>query len=346
MTIAPTSTFLAAWLPRDSRVAAALVLTVTALVASACGGDSGPGPTPVPNLVVTCPSNADVQSTGGPVVVTYPPPVSTGGAQPVTTTCSPPSGSPFEIGSTRVTCQARDAGTRTATCEFTVTVRPPPELRFTEYLAFGDSLTWGVASLPVANQFALLAPEPPPPHAYPNLLEQRLVAHYRNPVRPTVLNAGIGGEQAAVGGIARFRNVLLAFTPEVVLLMEGTNDLLRGQAGADDAIAALGQMVDEAKAQGRAIALATIPPQRQGSRRPVVPLTIPDFNDRIRALAASKNVPLVDVYDAMKDDMSLIGQDDLHPTVRGFELIAETFYAVIEANYERTATAMVTGQSR
>jgi lysophospholipase L1-like esterase len=325
---------IAAARPIDGRSIAILVVAGTALVAAACGS-SGPGPTPV-ELRITCPQNADAQSAdGGPVAVTYQQPATVGGSAPVTTTCSPQSGAMFAVGSTPVTCQARDANNRSASCQFTVAVRPPPELRYVRYVAFGDSITWGVASAPVTSQFALLAPEPPPFHAYPNVLEQRLIAQYRRPSSPTVLNAGIGGELAADGGLRRFRNLLLTFNPEVVLLMEGTNDLLRGQAGADDAIAALDTMIGQAQALGRVVCLATIPPQRLGSRRPVVPLLIPAFNDRIRELAIRRNVILVDVFNAMKDDLSLIGQDDLHPTVRGFEVIADRFFAAIKANFER-----------
>jgi lysophospholipase L1-like esterase len=330
--------FIAGGGPLIRRALAVLIGAGAAFAAGACGSD-GPGPTPV-ELRITCPQNADAQSAdGGPVAVTYQQPATVGGSAPVTTTCSPQSGTMFAVGSTPVTCQARDGNNRSASCQFTVAVRPPPELRYTRYVAFGDSITWGVASVPVTSQFALLAPEPPPFHAYPNLLEQRLIAQYRRPSSPTVLNAGIGGELAADGGLRRFRNVLLTFNPEVVLLMEGTNDLLRGQAGADDAIAALDTMIGQAQALGRVACLATIPPQRLGARRPVVPLLIPAFNDRIRELAIRRNVILVDVFNAMKDDLSLIGQDDLHPTVRGFEVIADRFFAAIKANFERTPGA-------
>ncbi|WP_318618939.1 HYR domain-containing protein [Priestia megaterium] len=40
----------------------------------------------------------------------------------VTTSCSPPSGSFFPIGTTPVTCTATDAVGNTATCSFTITV--------------------------------------------------------------------------------------------------------------------------------------------------------------------------------------------------------------------------------
>jgi lysophospholipase L1-like esterase len=309
-----------------------LIVAGTAFAAAACGS-SGPGPTPVAELRVTCPASVEGQSIdGGAAAVRFVQPVASGGKSPVTTTCSSQPGSLFAIGSTKVTCQSRDAENRSASCEFTVTVRPPP----VRYVAFGDSITWGVDSPPVVGQFALLAPEPPPPFAYPNLLEARLRSWYKPDVRPTVLNAGIGGEQAADGGLRRFRNVLLQYDSQVVLLMEGTNDLLRGQPGADDAIAALDTMIGQAQALNRTVFLATIPPQRGGGRRDAVARSIPLFNERIKALAASRNVVLVDVFRAM--DLTLIGRDDLHPTQRGFEVIADTFFTAIRTHFERSGT--------
>ena len=36
----------------------------------------------------------------------------------------------------------------------------------------------------------------------------------------------------------------------------------------------------------------------------------------------------------MQDNLSLIGEDNLHPTPQGFEVIAKTFYEAIVANLE------------
>jgi lysophospholipase L1-like esterase len=160
-----------------------------------------------------------------------------------------------------------------------------------------------------------------------------------------VVNAGVSGEFAASapgrpGGESRFRSVLLAHRPEVVLLMEGTNDLL-SPSGADAAIAALDRMIAEAISQNRRVCLATIPPQRpDGLRnRAEVAARVPPFNERIRSLAAARGVVLVDVYNAMKDDLSLIGLDDLHPTERGFGVIADTFVEAIRRHFAEGASA-------
>jgi lysophospholipase L1-like esterase len=286
--------------------------------------------------VLTCPAALEAESVDGlSMPVEFLAPQAAGGVAPVTTTCSTASGAAFSVGTTTVTCSAVDARGTTATCAFQVTVRPPPRLAYTRFLAFGDSLTAGTLSV-TPTQLIEVSPS-----AYPRILRNLLQSRYRLQT-PTIVNEGEPGEQASDAGIRRFRGVLLQHRPEVVLLMEGTNDLLGHTVGADRAIEALGVMIGEAASQNVRVALATIPPQRPGGlrNRDAVAALIPAFNDRIRALATASGVVLVDVHAAMAGDLSLLGLDDLHPTARGYEVIAETFFDAIRNNYEATgATA-------
>ena len=57
------------------------------------------------------------------VDVLYPPPAATDDCQLDSVTCTPPSGSPFPLGTTTVTCCASDKAGNTNCCSFTVTVR-------------------------------------------------------------------------------------------------------------------------------------------------------------------------------------------------------------------------------
>jgi lysophospholipase L1-like esterase len=311
--------------------------------AASCGS-SPVAPPPVPTLVVTCPANIVAQSPDGKgVSLTFETPQTAGGTPPITTTCSAESGATFDVGTSVVSCTARDTAGRTAVCSFAVNIQAPPRLIGARFVAFGDSLTEGVLSPPVSSSsisLYALAPElipliPSPPHSYPYMLERQLAERYRLQT-PVVLNEGIAGERAAEGGVQRFRGVLLQHRPDVVLLMEGTNDLLGLGSGAIVALEALRLMVREAKSQAARVGLATIPPQRAGGlrHRDAVAALIPSFNDQIRAMARSEEVTLIDVYDAMKDNLSLIGVDDLHPTEAGFRVIAEAFFESIKAAFE------------
>lgn len=257
----------------------------------------------------------------------------------MTVTCAPASGTAFPVGSTTVTCDAVDRANREASCSFFVSVTRP-RLVATRFLAFGDSLTLGVTS---AAPTILLANRP---DSYPFKLGTLLTARYQTQT-PESLNDGVGGETAArtpasqsVGRL-RLPGSLDANQPEVLLLMEGTNDLLSGQSGADNALIALEEMVTLGKGSSIRVFLATIPPQRPGGRRDRVAKMIPGFNDSIRQIAARQGVPLVDVYSALKDRLDLIGVDDLHPTPQGYDVIAQTFFEVIRATLEENPATAV-----
>ena len=272
-------------------------------------------------LAITCPSPIDAESSdGNPVSLTFESPRTTNGLAPVSTSCSMSAGSPFLVGSTTVSCEARDARGQLATCTFTVTVRPPPRLSYSKYLAFGDSLTEGVVSLaPTVLALDL-------PSSYPTVLRNLLRSRY--PAQSlSVINAGVAGEFASGDGVRRFRPALLTNQPEVVLLMEGTNDLLFQQRGIEPALTALETMMADAESLNVRVCLATIPPQRGGSfpDRSVVAALIPGFNDQVRALALRRNAVLIDVFAGMRDDLSLIGRDNLHPTEHGYEVMAGIF---------------------
>ena len=73
---------------------------------------------------ITCPSPVMTSLDGKPVGVTLTPTV-TGGVTPVSTTCSPPSGSLFPVGTTSFTCTAIDAKQQKASCTSGVVVKAP-----------------------------------------------------------------------------------------------------------------------------------------------------------------------------------------------------------------------------
>ena len=314
-----------------SRFTAALMLAALS-AAAGCGGSPStpPPPPPPPVLTLSCPAAVSVQSQDdNPVAVTFTAPAAAGGVAPISTSCSASSGGAFPVGQNTVTCSATDSRGTTATCAFMVTVQPAPRLRFTRFLAFGDSITYGVDSPPIRTAS--------PSFAYPEQLRQMLAARYRFQTID-MRNDGNPGELAHIGGVRRLRGAIQAGRSEVLLLMEGTNDLLAGQRGIDDGIAALRSMIREAKSLNVQVLLATIPPQRIG-RRPSAVLVVP-FNARVRTLATEENVPLVEVYDAMADRLPLlIGEDDLHPTQMGFTVIAEAFMQAIRTHLEEQPLA-------
>jgi Fibronectin type III domain len=78
----------------------------------------------VPVLSISCPSPVLTSPDGKPISVTLTPRVS-GGVAPVSTSCSPASGSPFSVGTTSFACTAVDAAQQKASCNSTVVVAAP-----------------------------------------------------------------------------------------------------------------------------------------------------------------------------------------------------------------------------
>lgn len=328
-----------------------LVMAAGLLALTACGSSPTTPPPPPAAPVVVCPAPVTIESPDNvPMPVTFTAPSATGGQAPVTVSCSAQSGSNFPLGLSMVTCTATDALQRQNSCSFSVNVTPTPRLAKTTFLAFGDSITAGVKSDPFVAQQARpfmrlfgLGPS----HSYPYKLNDLLGSRY---TRQLILvdNEGLGGELASVEltpdersvGEIRIRPVLQMYNPQVLLLMEGTNDLyFGGDKAVIYAIPSLDRMIREAQDRGTEVFLATVPPQRPG-RRPdrtnVAPL-IPGFNEEVRQLALRRNVVLVDVYSALNANLDLyIGDDDLHPTEAGFQKIAETFFDAIRQRLDVT----------
>lgn len=315
--------------------------TSTALllaVALGCGRSTSTSPSPVPTPVVAaptlaCPSAIELTTVGTSVPVTYDTPAAQGGTAPVTVACTPPSGQAFQLGTTEVRCTATDQGGQTGSCAFTVSVARLPTLSKTRFVAFGDSVTVGIVATenPARDPFYFLREVP---HAsYPTVLGQLLSARYGTQAI-TVVNAGKGGEKA-VDGVGRAYSVITTHRPDVLLLLDGYNDLGLGDAGVAPGIAAVNDIVKIARFQGVQVLLATLTPPNRQATRGLSGALVRDFNDGMRAIARGENLVLVDLYQAMSDDPNRYNSDDgRHPNEVGYRKIAETFFEVIRAELE------------
>jgi lysophospholipase L1-like esterase len=240
--------------------------------------------------------------------------------------CSPASGSAFPIGATPTECIATDQRQRIDTCVFTVTVTEPPRIGLTRFLAFGDSMTAGEVDAPNTVRGLAVHPE----LSYPEDLRIQLVSRYTSQAF-LVDNQGHSGETVVASNASRRLSGLLASGRyEVVLLMEGANDIAsRDSRDISRTVDALRFMVRDARSRGLRPFLGTLPPETGLARALVAP-----FNAQLKSMAASENIPVADVFEAFNGDFSLLGNDGLHPNVAGYKKIAETFFAVIKQNLE------------
>jgi len=211
-----------------------------------------------------------------------------------------------------------------------ITIAPPRALGATRYVAFGDSITWGATSAWDQGFFFLAANG-----GYVERLQLSLNTSH-SPQSFTVFNHGLPGE-AAVDALPRFRSVLMSRRPEVVLLLEGINDLA-GDVSISRIITALRQMIDTATGAGIPVLIATMFPtyattNPQGQYRPNGAAMVPAFNVEIRRLATGRlNVYLVDLEPVMRD-RHLVGNDGIHLTDAGFEVMSSTFLAAIQTAF-------------
>lgn len=293
-------------------------------------------PTPLPEekigrLALACPAPVQTQSFDGrPVPIGFELALATGGQAPVSVGCTPEPGHRFGIGTTEVSCSASDALQQAASCAFRVTVLAPPRLSATRFLAFGDSLTAGWVSSPTSQA------RPEATSAYPYLLERDLQSRYvTQTIR--VINAGAPGEDAR-DAVGRFRSVIGSQRPEVIMLMQGTNDLnpITG-GGVDVAARALESMVVHGQNGGADVLLMTIPP----SLRPGVDERVSPLNRAIKAIAARRRAVLVDAHDVVLNGscpgggtIPCIGADGLHPTAAGYRLMAEEVARIVVERYD------------
>lgn len=355
-------------MPIERLHGAALVMTV---LAAGCGSDPSPTTPTAPETptaaLMACPAAISRQSVDAlPVAVSWDPPTVAG--LPVDKgSCAPVSGTAFPIGSSSVTCTADQPSLATA-CSFLVTITPPDtSLRFTRFMAFGDSITEGFVSdaFPVpagtspvgilallraarGRTFPGISTAIQPLSAYPAQLLTLLAPAYATlPIGVT--NAGISGERAAQG-VSRIMGALQSARPEVLLLLEGINDIdlaaLLDQIGPRTGVldispiaADLRSMVLIAQGLGVEVLLATLTPVTfEEEASPGARAAVLNLNAEIRRMAIELGLGgAVDLHAILDGVPGIIGSDTLHPTAMGYRRMAEIFFAEIVSRYDNSS---------
>ena len=338
------------------------VVLVLSLLTAGCGDDAPTAPTPttpgtIAAALLSCPPSVQRQSVDAlPVTISWNLPTVAG--IPVDKgSCSPVSGSAFPIGTSTVTC-IPDQTTLASSCSFSITITPPtPKLRFTRFMAFGDSITAGEVSDSFLAPGVTAQGRPSlgvstavqPLSAYPAQLHNLLTPAYATQLI-SVANEGQSGETAA-NGASRLTASLLAGQPEVLMLFEGFNDIdvaipisiIVASIAAD-----LRSMALNAQVRGVEVLLATLTPvtDTREESHPGTRATIIALNTEVRNMATSLGLgDVVDLYAALDGVSGTIGTDGFHPTVAGYRRMADMFFAEIVSRYDITPRApSVTGR--
>ncbi len=188
-------------------------------------------------------------------------------------------------------------------------------------LAFGDSITYGCNSSSDG-----------PATGYPVLLERVLEPAFGGHF--ISVNAGRPGETTEEA-LGRFEAALDAADPDIVLLMEGTNDAFDG-APYEQTEDNLRYMVRAAQRRGIQVAIATIPPVISNAYydRSAQMARIQGFNPRIYAIAADCGIPVAPVFESITAvpgwETGLMNQQSAnHPNDAGYQVVRDAFFQAV-----------------
>jgi lysophospholipase L1-like esterase len=150
-----------------------------------------------------------------------------------------------------------------------------------------------------------------------------------------VHNAAVPGNTTAQM-LARLRKDVLAYHPDILFVMGGTNDVGYGLAGSTT-VTNIRRIVDTAKAQGIEVVLLTIPPNNDIPCRSVPKLR--KTNVALKALGVAEGIDVIDVYAALATPSGRLpsayaAADHLHLTLRGEAVVAATVYAALNETRE------------
>lgn len=192
----------------------------------------------------------------------------------------------------------------------------------TNYLAFGDSITFGVGDDPARAQ-----------PGYPPRLQSLLQSVG---VSATVGNYGVPGEKTP-DGLSRIDNVLaLGKSGDTLLLMEGTNDINKG-ISLETTIFDLDTMASHAETLGMKAIHATVIPRPPDAKYDSDNSLTDQLNGRIRNLAGQRGRREADPNEVFRNLPNLFSgfysnaPDDHvgHPNAAGYDILARVFYDVI-----------------
>jgi lysophospholipase L1-like esterase len=191
-----------------------------------------------------------------------------------------------------------------------VGAQKPPARTF---VALGDSLT--------AWAFAPGSWRATPAASWPNVLSQL------DPDLDLLSNAGVPGNTTSQM-VARLKTDVLAYHPDVLFVMAGTNDLGRHWASSVT-VSNVRTIIHRARSQGIEVVLLTIPPNNRATSSQLRALRA--TNVALAQMAEAEGADVIDVYAVLVDSgghlpAAYAARDRLHLTKSAEEAIARAIF--------------------
>jgi len=235
-------------------------------------------------------------------------------------------------------------------------------------LAFGDSITEG--EVPVLGELSIRPRVVEPDRSYPAGLTTLLAQRYTtqgasridaftlgaadkticttDPQPPpmsgiVVINAGCLGEQAGLPAtLSRLNDKMARYHPDVLLLLEGVNDLTAG-VSVPGAVQGVQRLIFAARSLGVRVLVGTLLPEIAGGVRAGSANLIVPFNSLLVPVAQGAGATVVDIYGDMVTDVTdwISPYDGLHPTEAGYQEIARVWFNSVRNAFELPSTSAV-----
>jgi lysophospholipase L1-like esterase len=137
----------------------------------------------------------------------------------------------------------------------------------------------------------------------------------------SAFTAGMTGD-TTTDMLARFPEDVAAWSPRVVVILGGTNDLAAGRTTVE-VLGTLGRLVEKVRDLGATPVLGTVPPRTDGDYAEGVA----DLNAAIRAAGEDSGITVIDFFSVLTDGddgwQKGFTEDGVHPTAAAAEAMAE-----------------------
>lgn len=175
-------------------------------------------------------------------------------------------------------------------------------------------------------------------NGFPYDRNQEFVSIYREASGYDVINKGINGDTVQ-GIMRRFAQDVLAYKPDVVVIMTGTNEFIYKEALPKQCMKDVMNLIDIAKKEGiEPVLLTPLPIDTEMAQSrwlvcddvdyEVVQEQIVELKKLMNSYGKENNVRLIDTNYAYFEYVSLVGEqtayyDGIHPTREGHKFLAE-----------------------